>query len=36
MFTVIARNKVNLDKIVTHWPDMLRVTGSRITNWVRA
>ncbi|MFG3711663.1 Tn3 family transposase [Micromonospora sp. NPDC047730] len=32
----IARNKVNLDRIVTHWPDMLRVAGSLITNQVRA
>lgn len=32
----IARNKVNLDRIVTHWPDMLRVAGSLVTNQVRA
>jgi TnpA family transposase len=32
----IARNKVNLDRIITHWPDMLRVAGSLITNQVRA
>ncbi|RNH92876.1 hypothetical protein EEZ25_33545 [Micromonospora aurantiaca] len=32
----IARNKVNLDRIVTRWPDMLRVTCSLITNQVRA
>ncbi len=32
----IARNKVNLDKVITHWPDMLRVAGSLITNQVRA
>ena len=32
----IARNKVNLGRIETHWPDMLRVAGSLITNQVRA
>jgi TnpA family transposase len=32
----IARNKINLDRIVTHWPGMLRVAGSLITNQVRA
>lgn len=32
----IARNKVNLKRIETHWPDMLRVAGSLITNQVRA
>lgn len=32
----IARNKVNLDTVITHWPDMLRVAGSLITNQVRA
>jgi len=32
----IARDKVNLDRIVTHWPDMLRVAGLLITNQVRA
>ena len=32
----IARNKVNLDKVITQWPDMLRVTGSLITHQVRA
>jgi TnpA family transposase len=32
----IARNKVNLDRISTHWPDMLRLAGSLITNQVRA
>jgi TnpA family transposase len=31
----VARNKVNLGKIETHWPDMLRVAGSLITNQVR-
>jgi TnpA family transposase len=32
----IAPNKVNLKRIETHWPDMLRVAGSLITNQVRA
>ena len=32
----IARNKVNLKKVITHWPDMLRVAGSLVTNQVRA
>lgn len=32
----VACNKVNLKRIVTHWPDMLRVAGSPITNQVRA
>jgi TnpA family transposase len=32
----IARNKVNLKKIETWWPDMLRVAGSLVTNQVRA
>ena len=32
----LARNKVNLDKIRAHWPDMLRVAGSLITHRVRA
>lgn len=32
----VACNKVNLKRIVTHWPDMLRVAGSLITNHVRA
>jgi TnpA family transposase len=32
----IARNRVNLDKVITWWPDMLRVAGSLITNQVRA
>ena len=32
----IARNKVNLNKVITHWPDMLRVAGSLVTNQVRA
>lgn len=32
----IARNKVNLAKIETQWPDMLRVVGSLVTHQVRA
>jgi TnpA family transposase len=32
----IARNRINLDKVITHWPDMLRVAGSLVTNQVRA
>lgn len=32
----MACNKVNLRRIETHWPDMLRVAGSLITNQVRA
>jgi TnpA family transposase len=32
----IAHNRVNLKRIETHWPDMLRVAGSLITNQVRA
>ncbi|KUL48417.1 hypothetical protein ADL28_29710 [Streptomyces violaceusniger] len=32
----MACNKVNLKRVVTHWPDMLRVAWSLITNQVRA
>jgi TnpA family transposase len=32
----IARNKVNLGRIRTAWPDMLRVAGSLVTHQVRA
>jgi TnpA family transposase len=32
----LARNRVNLHKVITHWPDMLRVAGSLVTNQVRA
>lgn len=32
----VACNRGNLKKIATHWPDMLRVAGSLITNQVRA
>nr|WP_245244720.1 transposase [Streptomyces palmae] len=31
----IARNRVNLNKVITHWPDMLRVAGSLVTNQAR-
>ncbi|MDT5028810.1 MAG: hypothetical protein QOE61_5236 [Micromonosporaceae bacterium] len=27
----LARNKDNLGKVLTHWPDMLRVTSSLVT-----
>jgi TnpA family transposase len=32
----LACNKVNLNKVITHWPDMLRVAGSLATGQVRA
>ncbi|WP_267242265.1 Tn3 family transposase [Streptomyces sp. PR69] len=32
----LARNKVNVKKVLTAWPDMLRVAGSLVTNQVRA
>ncbi len=32
----IPRNKVNLERIITHRPDMLRVAGSLVTDQVRA
>ena len=32
----IARNTVNVAKIATRWPDMLRVAGSLVTSQVRA
>jgi TnpA family transposase len=32
----LARHKVNVAKIRTHWPDMLRVAGSLVTSQVRA
>lgn len=32
----LARNKVNLNKVITHWPGMLRVAGSLLTGQVRA
>jgi TnpA family transposase len=31
----LARNRVNLNKVITHWPDMLKVAGSLVTNQVR-
>jgi hypothetical protein len=31
----IARNTVNVAKIATQWPDMLRVAGSLVTSQVR-
>ncbi|MCB8908340.1 transposase [Streptomyces sp. CB02980] len=32
----LARNRVNLNKVITHWPDMLKDAGSLVTNQVRA
>jgi len=32
----LARNRVNLNKVITHWPDTLRVAGSLVTSQVRA
>ncbi|GLF95249.1 hypothetical protein SYYSPA8_13150 [Streptomyces yaizuensis] len=32
----LAKNKVNLNKVIQHWEDMLRVAGSLVTNQVRA
>ncbi|MFF4795559.1 Tn3 family transposase [Streptomyces sp. NPDC001276] len=32
----LACNKVNLNKVITHWPDILRVVGSLVTGQVRA
>lgn len=32
----LARNRVNLTKVITHWPDMLRMAGSLVTGQVRA
>lgn len=32
----LARNRVNLNKAITRWPDMLKVAGSLVTNQVRA
>lgn len=31
-----ACDKVNLNKVITRWPDMLRVAGSLVTGQVRA
>ncbi|MFJ6438571.1 Tn3 family transposase [Streptomyces sp. NPDC091416] len=36
LLDVLARNKVNLKKVITNWEDMLRVAGSLTTNQVRA
>lgn len=36
MLEASARNKLNPKKVVTQWPDMLRVAGSLVTNQVRA
>ncbi|MGW1894917.1 Tn3 family transposase [Streptomyces sp. NPDC002004] len=33
---LMARNRVNMNKVVTHWPDMLRVASSLVTGQVRA
>lgn len=30
----LARNRVNLNQVITHWPDMLKVAGSLVTNQV--
>lgn len=32
----LARNRVNLNKGIAHWPDMLKVAGSLVTNQVCA
>ncbi|WP_374227544.1 Tn3 family transposase [Streptomyces sp. AC627_RSS907] len=32
----LARNRVDLNKVITHWPDTLKVAGSLVTNQVRA
>lgn len=32
----LTRNRVNLNKVITHWPDLLTVVGSLVTNQVRA
>ncbi|MFJ4884646.1 Tn3 family transposase [Streptomyces sp. NPDC088731] len=34
--TSAHRNRVNLNKVITHWPDMLKVAGSLVTNQVHA
>ncbi|GGJ64068.1 hypothetical protein GCM10010121_088380 [Streptomyces brasiliensis] len=33
---VLARNKVNLTQVTTHWPDLLRVTDSLVFGQIRA
>ncbi|GAA4982942.1 hypothetical protein GCM10023317_07150 [Actinopolymorpha pittospori] len=32
----VTAGSVNLNKVITHWPDMLKVAGSLVTNQVRA
>ncbi len=32
----LARNRANLNKVITQWPDKLRVAGSLVTDRVRA
>ena len=32
----LARNRVDLNKVIIQWPDMLKVAGSLVTNQVRA
>lgn len=32
----IARNKVSFGRVVTYWPDILRIAGSLVTNRIRA
>lgn len=32
----LARNRVNLNKVITHWPDMLKVARFLVTDQVRA
>jgi hypothetical protein len=32
----LARNRVDLNKVITHWPEMLKAAGSLVTNQVRA
>ncbi|GAB2930967.1 hypothetical protein GCM10022245_72300 [Streptomyces mayteni] len=30
-----ARHRVNLNRVITHWPDVLKAPGSLVTNQVR-
>ncbi|MEE1751980.1 Tn3 family transposase [Streptomyces sp. SP18CS02] len=32
----LARNRVNLNKVIPHWPDMLKAASSPVTDQVRA
>jgi TnpA family transposase len=32
----LTHNRIDLTKVITHWPDMLKVAGSLVTNPVRA